>query len=90
MDDGGDGIGLDPEESEVYQINASRTVRKRWVKEGITDTFSDQVWCAAGYTHSQRIAEEAAKAKGAAPKTFEEAVPKPYHMFKKVFSEDKS
>lgn len=78
------------DQGEVYKINASRTIRKRWVKEGITDTFSDEVWCAAGFTHSQRIAEEAAKAKAVAPKTFEEMVPKPYHTFKRVFSENES
>ena len=88
------GIGMEEDgdemEPDVYQINASRTVRKRWVKEGITDIISDEVWCAAGYTHSQRIAEEAAKAKNATPKTFEEQVPESYHMFKHVFSEQDS
>lgn len=82
-------MGIDDEEEEeemVYKINASRTVRKCWVKEGITDTISDEVWCAASFTHSQRIAEEAAKAKSEAPKTFKEIIPEPYRGFKWVFS----
>lgn len=77
-DDGGEG-----EEETVYKINASRTIHKYWVKDGITDTVTDEVWCAASYTHSQCIAEEAAKAKSEAPKTFEEIVPEPYRGFKK-------
>lgn len=78
------------EEEGVYRINASRTTRRQWVREGIIDTISDEVWCAAGYSHSQRIAEEAAKSQPKKATTFEEIVPEEYRSFKKVFSEEES
>lgn len=77
-------------QDDVYRINASRSTRRQWLKEGITETISDEVWCAASYSHSQRIAEEAAKAKPSKAKTFEEIVPEDYRKFKKVFSEEES
>ena len=48
----------------------------------------EEVWCAAGYTHSQEIAEKAFKSKPT--QTFEEMVPPEYRDFKKVFSEEES
>ena len=47
---------------------------------------TDEVWCAAGFTYSQAIAEQQAKAKG--KRTFEEMVPSHYHDYARVFSDE--
>ena len=52
------------------------------------DTSQDEVYCLAGFTYSQQIAERAIAAKG--KKTFEEMVPVQYRDFAKVFSEEES
>ena len=52
------------------------------------DTSQDEVYCLAGFTYSQQIAEKAIAAKG--KKTFEEMVPAQYRDFAKVFSEEES
>jgi hypothetical protein len=46
------------------------------------------MWCAAGYTYSQQIAEEASK--GKASRTLDEIVPEHYRDFSKVFSKEES
>jgi len=76
------------DETPFYRINANRAERRRLTKIGILEHSSEEVWCAAGYTHSQRIAEEADKAKNA--RTFEEVVPEQYRDFASVFSEKES
>ena len=52
------------------------------------DHASNGVWCMAGYTYSQQLAETKNKAKPS--KSFDEMVPEPYHEYKKVFSEEES
>ena len=76
------------EQGRIFRISANRVQRRNLYKAGILDNTSEEVWCAAGYTHSQRIAEEVNKAKG--KRTFEEMVPKHYRAFAKVFSEEES
>jgi hypothetical protein len=46
------------------------------------------LWIAAGFTYSQKVAEEANKSKRA--RTFEEIVPEHYWDFSKMFSEQES
>jgi len=58
------------------------------LRKGIIQHATDRLWCYAGYTYSQKIAEEAHKAK---PKlTFEEMVPPQYRHHASVFSEKES
>ena len=52
------------------------------------ETTTDKLWCAAGYTYSQQLAEEAHKSKP--QKTFEEMIPKHYQQHARVFSEQES
>jgi len=74
--------------SEIGQIAANRTQRRRWWKANILDDLSERVWCAAGFTYSTELAEKASKEK---PKrTFEEIVPEEYRSYADVFSETES
>jgi hypothetical protein len=51
--------------------------------------LKEEVWCAASFTYSQKIAEEVNKQKETKP--LEEIVPEPYrHKYGKVFSEQES
>ena len=70
--------GLDPEllELEVTHIAANCMERRRLLAEKILDTSQDKLFCLAGFTYSQQIAERAIVAKG--KKTFEEMVPPQY------------
>ncbi len=61
---------------------------RRLLAEKVLDTVQDEVYCLAGFTYSQQIAEQAQAAKP--KKTFEEMVPKHYRDFAKVFSEEES
>jgi hypothetical protein len=56
--------------------------------EKVLDTSQDDVFCLAGFTYSQQIAEKAIAAKG--KKTFNEMIPVHYRDFAKVFSEEES
>ena len=58
--------------------------RHRLLTERVLDTSQDEVYCLAGFTYSQQIAEKAITAKG--KRTFEEMVPPQYRDFAKVFS----
>ncbi|KIK51559.1 hypothetical protein GYMLUDRAFT_143497, partial [Collybiopsis luxurians FD-317 M1] len=58
------------EESPLCRIQANRAMRQSWVKAGILLDATEEVWCAAGYTYSQQLAEWAQKDKPT--KTFEE------------------
>jgi hypothetical protein len=58
------------------------------VKAGCTEHVSNEVWCCAGYTYSQKIAKEAGKSKPT--RTFEEMVPPQYHYHTSIFSEKES
>ena len=76
------------EEPPLCRIQANRALRRSWVKAGVIDNTTEEVWCAAGYTYSQQLAEQAHK--GKPTRTFEEMVPEPYRDFRKVFSETAS
>jgi hypothetical protein len=56
--------------------------------EKVLDTSQDDVFCLAGFTYSQAIAEKAIAAKR--KKTFKEMVPIHCQDFTKVFSEEES
>ena len=75
-------------EIEVTRIMANRMERRRLLAEKVLETVQDEVYCLAGFTYSQAIAEKAINAKP--KKTFEEMVPKHYRDFAKVFSEEES
>ena len=76
------------EKSAPIKFNANRKLRRHWKREGVIEDLGEEVWCAAGYTYSQQIAEavNAKKEK----KNFEQAVPLEYQDFRKVFSEEES
>jgi hypothetical protein len=78
----------EPLEVEVMNIRANRMECCLLLKEKVVETMQDKVFCMAGFTYSQKIAEKANIAKG--KKTFKEMVPAPYHDFAKVFSEEES
>jgi hypothetical protein len=82
------GVNLEPLEVELMRINANRMEHRRLLAEKVLDTSQDEIFCLAGFTYSQQIAEKANKAKGI--RTFEEMVPKEYRDFAKVFSEEES
>jgi hypothetical protein len=66
-------MSSEPLEIEVLCINANQMERRRLLSEKIMDTSQDEIFCLAGFTYSQQIAEKANKAKGI--RTFEEMVP---------------
>ncbi|KAF8824205.1 hypothetical protein HHX47_DHR8000208 [Lentinula edodes] len=76
------------EESPIHRIRANHKTCRAWVKAGILEEQTEEVWCAAGFTYSQQLAEEANRDKPV--ETFEEMVPEQYRDFKKVFSESAS
>jgi hypothetical protein len=82
------GVSPEPLEIELTHIAANRMEHRRLVSEKVLDTSQDEIFCLAGFTYSQQIAEKANKGKGI--RTFEEMVPKEYRDFAKVFSEEES
>ena len=82
------GMGPVPLEVEVTRIAANRMERHRLINEGVLETSQDEVFCLAGFTYAQQIAEKANLAKG--KRTFEEMVLPQYRDFAKVFSEEES
>lgn len=80
--------GAEDEDLPPMRIRANRATCRKWLRQGILQDKDDEVWCAAGFTYSQQIAEKANEAK--AEKTFEEMVPKEYREFTKVFLEQES
>jgi hypothetical protein len=80
--------GEHSDEAPFSKLPLNRKSRRAWLKAGILENTSEEVWCAAGYTYSQKIAEEAGKEKRS--RSFEEIVPEPYREFAKVFSEQES
>ena len=82
------GVGPEPLEVEVTRIAANRMERRRLLADKVLDTSQDEVFCLAGFTYAQQIAEKAHAAKE--KKTFEEMVPVHYRDFAKVFSEEES
>lgn len=71
-----------------FQVHGNRRARRAWLRAGRIEHISDQLWCAAGYTYSQQIAEEANRAKPV--RTFEEMVPPQYRKHSHIFSEKES
>src|ERR1700761_1080462 len=56
--------------------------------EKVLDMSQDELFCLAGFTYSQQIAEKAIAAKG--KKLFKEMIPVQYQDFAKVFSKEES
>ncbi|KIK66480.1 hypothetical protein GYMLUDRAFT_1026110, partial [Collybiopsis luxurians FD-317 M1] len=61
---------IEEEESLVPEEESPLSMHQSWVKAGILLDAAEEVWCAAGYTYSQQLAEQAHKDK--LTKTFEE------------------
>jgi hypothetical protein len=76
----------DPAEPEL--IASNRTTCHAWLKAGILEHATNALYAAAGYTYSQKVAEDAGCIKR--KQSFEEIVPKHYRHFSKVFSDVKS
>ena len=81
-------VGSEPLELEVTKIAANWMEHRRLLVDQVIDSSQDKVFCLAGFTYSQQIAEKAIAAKG--KKMFEEMVPEQYWDFAKVFSEEES
>jgi hypothetical protein len=81
-------IAIGPQDPQVEQIAASRGKRQQWWKARILEDPSETLWCAAGFTYSTDLAEQANKAK--VKRTFEEIVPAEYRQYADVFSEVES
>ena len=74
--------------SPFEQISANRATRRAWIKAGIIEDSSDELWMCAGFTLSTELAAKANESK--AKRTFEEMVPEEYRKYTKVFSEVES
>ena len=72
----------------LYRFNGNRKRRRALLRAGIIGHATEELWCAAGYTYSQQLAEAVHKDKP--QKTFEEMIPMPYRTHAKVFSEKES
>lgn len=70
------------------QICTTRATRRSWNRLGITEHTEDELWCAAGCTYSQRIAEEALRDKPV--RTLDKMIPPQYRQHATVFSEEES
>jgi hypothetical protein len=77
------GLGPEPIEVEVTHIMANQMECCCLLAEKVLDTSQDDVFCLAGFTYSQAIAEKAIAAKR--KKTFNEMVPIHYCDFAKYF-----
>ena len=82
------GVGSELLELEVTKIAANQMEHRRLLADQVIESSQDKLFCLAGFTYSQQIAEQAIAAKG--KKTFKEMVPKQYQDFAKVFSEEES
>jgi hypothetical protein len=60
-------------ETLLQRICTNRQLRRRWLRSGVISDLKEEVWCAAGFTYSQKIAEEVNKQKESKP--LEEIVP---------------
>jgi hypothetical protein len=76
----------DPASPEL--ITSNRTTHCAWLKAGILEHATNTLYAAAGYTYSQKVAEDAGHVKR--KQMFEEIVPEHYWQFSKVFSDAKS
>ena len=79
----------DPDRSTpLYRLVGNRKRRRALLRAGILGHTSEDLWCAAGYTYSQQLAEAVYKDKP--QKSFDEMIPTEYHRHAKVFSEKES
>jgi hypothetical protein len=69
-------------------LKTSRTERRAWVKSGLLEDSTDEIWCCASMTYSTQLAAEVNEKKYGRP--LEEMVPAEYLRHKKVFSEEES
>jgi hypothetical protein len=69
-------------------IASNQMTRRAWLKAGILEHATNVLYTAAGYTYSQKVAEDAGHIKH--KRLFEEIVPAHYWHFSKVFSNAKS
>jgi hypothetical protein len=53
------GMSPEPLEIELTCIAANRMERRRLLSEKVMDTIQDEIFCLAGFTYSQQIAEKA-------------------------------
>ena len=74
--------------SPFEQISANRATRRAWIKAGIIEDSSDELWMCAGFILSTKLAVKANEFK--AKQSFEEMVPEEYCKYTKVFSESES
>jgi hypothetical protein len=72
----------------LCKIRANRELRRLWVRSGLLEDQGDELWCAAGFTYSQQIAEKTQETRP--EKSFEEMVPPQYRRHASVFSETES
>ena len=70
------------------RIPGNRGQRRVWLKAGVLEHATDELWSCATMSYSTDIAAKANK--GKSEKTFEEMVPPEYHRHAKVFSEAQS
>jgi hypothetical protein len=74
-----------PNDSPFEKISANCAICRTWIKAGIINETTNELWCCARFMLSTELAAKANEAK--AKKTFEQMVPKEYHKYSKVFSE---
>ena len=70
------------------RIQGNRAERRQWLKAGIIEHTSDELWVAASYTLSTELAAERNKEKYGKP--LESMIPTEYLNHRKVFSEEES
>lgn len=69
-------------------VPANREQRRQWLRTGIIEHSTDELWCCAGMTYSTKLAAEVNEAKYGRP--LEAMVPAEYLRHAKVFSETES
>jgi hypothetical protein len=77
---------VSPLEPELIATN--RRVCSKYFKVGIFSHATNELYAFAGYTYSQKVAENSGRTKH--KRTFEEIVPEHYREFSKVFSDKES
>ena len=79
---------LDVEAAQRPQrVDANRKLRRAWVRASLMEE-GDELWMCAGYTYSQKIAEEQHKGKTA--QSLDEIIPEDYRRYANVFSVEES
>ena len=53
----------DPGGTPLYRFRANRSMRRAWVRAGVMEDVKEELWCAAGFTYSQQLTEQANKQK---------------------------